>query len=64
MLIALAHRANILKVVIEKDRLKTAKSRIEQISKGELTAKATKEAIEAMQAALMLTAVIIPTAAS
>lgn len=62
VLVALAHRANILKVVFEKDRLKPAKDRIEQIASGELTAKATKEAIEAMQAAIMLTTVIIPAA--
>ena len=64
VLVALAHRTNILKVVFEKERLKTAKDRIEQIASGELTTKATKEAIEAMQAAIMLTTVIIPAAAT
>lgn len=59
VLVALAHRGNILKVVFEKDRLKRHKDRIEQIANGEMTAKATKEAIQAMQAAVMLTTVII-----
>ena len=59
VLVALAHRGNILKVAFEKDRLKRHKDRIEQIANGEMTAKATKEAIQAMQAAVMLTTVII-----
>jgi hypothetical protein len=64
VLVALAHRANILKVVIEKDRLKRAKKRIEQIGKGDASAQATKEAIAAMQAAVMVATVIVPTVTS
>jgi hypothetical protein len=64
VLVALAHRANILKVVIEKDRLKRAKKRIEEIGKGDASARATKEAIAAMQAAVLVATVIVPTVTS
>jgi hypothetical protein len=43
-----------------KKELKDHKKRIDQIVNGEITGKATKEAIEAMQAAIMI-ACIMPT---
>lgn len=60
VLLSLAKSANVLKVNFDKKELKPRKERIERISNGEVTGKATKEAIEAMQAAVMV-AVIVPT---
>jgi hypothetical protein len=59
VLLSLAKSADILKVNFDKKKLKARKKRIEQVANGEVTGKATKEAIEAMQAAVMV-AVIIP----
>jgi Golgi phosphoprotein 3 len=59
VLLSLANSAYLLKVIFDKKELKARKQRIEKIVNGELSGKATKEAIEAMQAAIMV-AVIIP----
>ncbi len=59
VLLSLANSAELLKIVFDKKELKPRKKRIEQIVNGELTGKATKEAIAAMQAAVTV-AVIIP----
>lgn len=53
VLIALAHRAGLLKGVLDKARLKKHKDRIEGIAKGDVTVEATKGAMEAMQAAMV-----------
>lgn len=60
VLASLANSANILQVIFDKKELKGRKRRIEQIVNGEVIGKATKEAIEAMQAAVMV-AIIMPT---
>ena len=60
VLVALAHRTGILKQIFDKQRLKMRKKRIEDIISGNTAGEATKEAIEAMQAAIVA-AVIIPT---
>ena len=60
VLVALANVAGLLKVVFDKKRLKGRQARIEKIIAGEMTAKAAKEAIEAVQAAILAT-VIMPT---
>ena len=60
VLVSLANTAGLLKVVFNKKKLKDRRARIEQIINGEMTGKAAKEAIEAMQAAVMV-AVIMPT---
>jgi hypothetical protein len=52
VLVSIADRAGLLKVVFDKKKLKSRKKRIENIVNGEMTGKATKEAIEAMQAAV------------
>lgn len=57
--LSLAHSANLLKVVFDKKALKTRKERISRIVNGEITGKATREAIQAMQAAVAV-AVMIP----
>lgn len=59
VLVSLANAANLLKVVFDKKELKGRKERIKQIMSGDVTGKATKEAIEAAQAAVMI-AVILP----
>jgi Golgi phosphoprotein 3 len=63
VLISLANSARILRVLFEKDALKLRKKRIEQIANAEVIGKATKEAIEATEAA-MAVACIIPMMAS
>ena len=60
VLLSLANSADLLKLVFDKKQLKSRKARIEKVVNGELTGKATKEAIQAMQAAVMV-ACITPT---
>ena len=57
-LVSIAHHTGMLKVVFDKRELKARKARIEQIMNGDLTAKATKEAIEAMQAAVLVACIL------
>ena len=54
VLLAVAHHAGILQAVFDKTRLKKRKARIQEISEAGLAAEATKEAIEAMHAAVMI----------
>jgi Golgi phosphoprotein 3 len=58
ILLSLAQAADLLKLVFDRKDLKSRKARIQQIVNGEMTGKATKEAIEAMQAAIMVACVI------
>lgn len=58
VLLSLARSAGILPVVFDKKQLKTRKARIEQVVNGELTGKAAKEAIEAMQAAVFVACIV------
>jgi len=58
VLLSLASSADLLRHVFDKKELKARKARIEQVVNGELTGKATKEAIEAMQAAVMVACII------
>jgi len=59
VLISLAHGTNILPVLFGKKRIKARKARITQLVNGEVTGKAARDAIEAMEAAVMV-AVIMP----
>jgi len=61
VLLSLAKSADVLKVNFDKKELKARKKRIEQVANGEVTGRATKEAIEAMQAAVMVTVIIATT---
>ena len=54
VLVSLANSTGLLKVVFDKKELKGRKARIKEISDGEITGKAAKEAIEALQAAIMV----------
>jgi len=57
--VALANSATLLPQVFSKQELKERKQRIKQLESGELVSKAAKEAVQAIQAAVMV-AVIMP----
>ncbi len=59
VLVSLANSTSLLKVAFDKKELKTRKARIEQIVNGEITGKAAQQAIQAMQAAVMV-AIMMP----
>ncbi len=61
VLLSLANSTGLLKVVFDKKKLKGRKARIEQIVNGEITGKAATEAIQAIQMAFIMLAVM-PTA--
>lgn len=58
VLLSLAKGANLLPTLFGKKNIKQQKRRIELIVNGEITGKATKEAIDAMQAAIMVACII------
>lgn len=58
VLIALAQHSGLLKTNLDKKRLKTRRQRIEAIAKGDAVGKATRQAIEAVQAAVMMAAIM------
>ena len=58
VLVALAQKAELLTNAFDKKDLKARKARIEQIVDGEVTAQATQEAIEAMQAAVFVACIM------
>lgn len=59
ILISICNSTGILRHLFDKAKLREKKNRIKEITAGNLIGKATKDAIEAMQAAIMV-AVIIP----
>jgi hypothetical protein len=63
ILLSIVKNVNLTKTIFSKEELKTYKKRINQIVNGEITGKATREAIQAMQAAIMVTC-IMPAIAS
>ena len=58
VLLSLAHNADLLKNAFDKKELKRRKARIKQVINGEMTGKAAKEAIEAMQAAVTVACIM------
>ena len=54
VLLSLAHNSGLLRANFNKKELKSGKKRIEKIVKGEIAGKATKQAINAMQTAVMV----------
>ena len=59
ILISICNSTGILKQLFDKSKLREKKKRIKEITSGNLIGKATKDAIEAMMAAVMI-ATIIP----
>ena len=58
VLVALAHHAGLLKANVDRKRLKARRKRIEAIIRGDAVGKATKEAIDAIHAAVMVAAIM------
>ncbi|MGD8816298.1 MAG: GPP34 family phosphoprotein [Acidobacteriota bacterium] len=58
VLLSLADAAGILKVAFDKKELKERKQRIAQVVNGEVMGKAAREAIQAVQAAVMVAAIM------
>jgi Golgi phosphoprotein 3 len=58
IIIALAQAAGMLHKIFPKKKLKERKKRLEQLTSGQLAGKATKEAVQAVQAAIMVTTVM------
>lgn len=58
VLVALADSASLLPLVFDKKDLKNRKDRIARIVSGDLAAQATKEAIEAIQAAILVACIV------
>jgi hypothetical protein len=58
ILLSLVSSADLLKLVFDKKHLKGRKARIEKAVNGELTGKATKEAIQAIQTAVMVACIM------
>ena len=58
ILVSLAAGADLLQLVIDKKELKRRRDRTALISNGDLTGQATREAIEAMQAAVMIACIM------
>ena len=59
VLVALGHHAGLLKANMDRKRLKARRDRIESVITGDAVGRATRHAIEAVQAAIMV-AVIMP----
>ncbi len=60
VVVALSNAAQMLNSVFDKKELKHRRDRIKQLCSGELASQATKEAVEAIQMAVILTTIIIP----
>jgi len=58
VLIALAQATSLLKKVFDKKALKERKQRLAELTSGEVVGKATKEAVEAVQAAIAIAAIM------
>jgi len=58
VVLSLAHNSGLLRANFNKKELKARKKRIEKIVNSEVAGKATKQAIEAMQAAVMVACIM------
>lgn len=58
LLVAIGSKSNLLKTLFDNKELKHRKKRIEQICSGDVIGKATSEAIQAMQAAIIAACVV------
>jgi Golgi phosphoprotein 3 len=64
VLIALAHHTGLLKANLDRTRLKARKDRVKTIIAGDAIGKATKQAVEAVQAAILVAAIMPAATAS
>jgi hypothetical protein len=64
VIIALARATKLLPRVIDKERLKTRKERLKQLTSGQVVGQATAEAVAAIQAAIMVATMVPVIAAS
>jgi hypothetical protein len=64
IIIALAQATSLLPNVIDKKRLKTRKERLQKLTSGEVVGQATKEAVDAIHAAIMVATMVPIIAAS
>jgi golgi phosphoprotein 3 len=60
VVVALTDASQMLPTLFDKKELKGRKERIKRLTSGEVVGQATKEAVEAIQAAIIMTAVIVP----
>ncbi|MFH1682088.1 MAG: GPP34 family phosphoprotein [Candidatus Eisenbacteria bacterium] len=58
VLVSIAHSAGLLKLHFDKRELKERKERIRQITSGEAVGRATKQAIEAMESAILVACIV------
>jgi hypothetical protein len=58
VLVSLANSSGLLRVAFDKKKLKERKARIDQIAKGEVAGRAAREAIQTMQTAVMVAAIM------
>jgi Golgi phosphoprotein 3 len=58
IIVALAQASNMLNGIFPKKKLKERKKRLEKLTSGQLAGKATKEAVEAIQAAILVCAIV------
>lgn len=58
VIVSLANATGLLKKILDKKQLKARKQRIEDLSKGQVVGKVTKQAVEAIQAAVMVAAIM------
>jgi hypothetical protein len=56
--VALAQASGMLNGIFPRKKLKERKQRLEELTGGQLAGKATKEAVEAVQAAIMVCAIM------
>ncbi len=64
VLVAIAHATRILPYVFDRKRLKARKKRLQDLTDGSVVGEATKEVVQAMQAAVMVASVAATTAAA
>ncbi len=60
VVVALADPTGLLKKVFDKKKLKERKERLKKITEGQVVGAATKETVEAIQAAVLVSAIIVP----
>ena len=58
VIVALARATNMLPTIFDKKKLKARKERLEQLSSGQMAGAATREAVEAMQAAIFVCTIV------